>query len=254
MTASTATDRLLGANEIEEMVLGENGVVFASDSQSVFALSGETLNTLWTYNSGIRGGIESVLATADGGVIINKFGSAVPLDSSGAPGSTYPSGTPWAGSDWIDVVASGTSGATSGLQRMSGDRRAMRRRSGMRSRMQGVSPMNTSAAPAYAMFASLYAVPAFSFWPRPYGNAAENSDSQPVFKIEVRVYELATVPPFASGWATIIKKADDWWRSSTGGVISLSLPQVSTNYSNRYDESYALEDWVPLGDGDHARS
>lgn len=85
------------------VVLGENGVIFATDLKSVVALDA-TMAPLWTYSS--ASGMDLVAATADGGVTINNFQQGlVPLDANGNAGT--PSGnsllavTPWALGNWM---------------------------------------------------------------------------------------------------------------------------------------------------------
>jgi hypothetical protein len=98
------------------MVLGENGVAFATDLKSVVAFNTSSLTPLWTYTS--ASGMDLVAATADGGVTINDAQQGlIPLDANGAPGT--PTGSPfnmpsysWSGS-W--AAPSPSSGATSGF-------------------------------------------------------------------------------------------------------------------------------------------
>jgi hypothetical protein len=172
VTATGATDRLLGANEIEEMVLGENGVIFVSDRVTVTACRADTLATLWSYPRS-TGYVDLVVATADGGVIVNDAGATVPLDSTGARGSTYAGGTPWAGSDWIDVIPSGASGAATAWQPLSTSHRRSTGRRDLLSR-SSAGPMNAGTTFAYAVFTSLVANSASTVWAWPGGD----SDSQ----------------------------------------------------------------------------
>jgi hypothetical protein len=63
------------------VVLGENGVIFATDLKSVVALDA-TMTPLWSYSS--ASGMDLVAATADGGVTINDFQQGlIPLDAKG---------------------------------------------------------------------------------------------------------------------------------------------------------------------------
>lgn len=85
------------------VVLGENGMIFATDLKSVVALDA-TMAPLWTYSS--ASGMDLVAATADGGITINDFQQGlVPLDANGNAGT--PSGssllavTPWALGNWM---------------------------------------------------------------------------------------------------------------------------------------------------------
>jgi Bacterial Ig-like domain (group 2) len=64
------------------LVLGENGVAFATDLKSVVAFNIATMAPLWTHSS--ASGMDIVAATADGGVTINDFQQGlIPLDANG---------------------------------------------------------------------------------------------------------------------------------------------------------------------------
>jgi hypothetical protein len=86
------------------LVLGENGVAFATDLQSVVAFNIASMAPLWSYSS--AGGMDLVAATAGGGVTINDAQQGlVPLDANGSPGT--PTGTavlpvtPWGLGHWM---------------------------------------------------------------------------------------------------------------------------------------------------------
>jgi hypothetical protein len=167
VTATGATDRVI-AGDIEQMVLGENGVIFVSDRATVTACRTDTLATLWSYPRS-TGDLYLVVATADGGVIVNDGGATVPLDSTGARGSTYADGTPWAGSDWIDVIPSGASGAAASWQPLSTSHRRSTRRRDLLPR-SSAGPMNAGTTFAYAVFTSFVANAASTVWAWPGGD------------------------------------------------------------------------------------
>jgi len=84
-----------------------------------------------------------------------------------------PDGTPWAGSDWIDVIASGTPGAATAWQPLSTSHRRSTGRRDLLSR-SSAGPMNAGTTFAYAVFTSFVANAARTVWGWPGGD----SDSQ----------------------------------------------------------------------------
>ena len=84
------------------VVLGENGVIFATDLKSVVALDA-TMAPLWTYSS--AAGMDLVAATADGGVTINDFQQGlVPLDARGNPSQSLAQATLVASYSWTGLL------------------------------------------------------------------------------------------------------------------------------------------------------
>jgi hypothetical protein len=96
------------------LVLGENGVAFATDLQSVVAFNIASMAPLWSYSS--ASGMDLVAATADGGVTIKDVKQGlVPLDANGNAAQSIGQATPLASFSWegdLFGVASG-SGALS---------------------------------------------------------------------------------------------------------------------------------------------
>jgi Transposase IS200 like len=85
------------------LVLGENGVLFATDLKSVIAIDTATMSPLWTHSTG--SGMDLVAATADGGVTINDFQlGLVALDANGqvgTPSRQTSTAMPWALGYWM---------------------------------------------------------------------------------------------------------------------------------------------------------
>ena len=93
------------------MLLGENGVAFATDLKSVVAYSVSNMAPMWTHSS--SSSMDMVAATAGGGVVVNDASQGlVSLDPNGNPTtfpgtvtSTLPTITPWSLGNWIGALS-----------------------------------------------------------------------------------------------------------------------------------------------------
>ncbi|MDR3677132.1 MAG: IPT/TIG domain-containing protein [Acidobacteriota bacterium] len=86
-----------------EMVLGENGLAFANNGNTITAFNITSGSTAWTYAT--QDALSIVAATGDGGVIINDFVQGLlTLDANGSPGSATPAPSnaePWTSGEWL---------------------------------------------------------------------------------------------------------------------------------------------------------
>jgi hypothetical protein len=182
-TAGGAVDRVIGG-DVEQMVLGENGVIFVSDRATVTACRADTLATLWSYPRSSTGHLDLVVATADGGVIVSDGAlGLIALAANGTPGSpysetvgnlSYDPQVSWVDNDWVGIVDASTSPLASRRQPLSADQ-AIGARAGYGRRRRpssSLAPVGaTTGTPAFAMFTWLAAYPALAVWIYPEGNA-----------------------------------------------------------------------------------
>jgi hypothetical protein len=89
-----------------EMVLGENGMVFAYNGDTITALNLTSGSTAWTYAT--QDALSIVAATSEGGLIVNDWVQGlITLDANGSPSSATPAPTdaqPWISGSWIGSV------------------------------------------------------------------------------------------------------------------------------------------------------
>src|SRR5580658_6310587 len=97
---------------VKSMVLGDNGMAFATDGNSVVSFSVPSLAPTWSYTS-TGGGLSFVAATSGGGVTINDSQQGViQLDSSGnagTPAGSLQGSTPFQPGLPIFIAQDGTS-------------------------------------------------------------------------------------------------------------------------------------------------
>ena len=110
------------------IVLGENGVAFASDSQTLLAFNVSTLTPLWTYSAPQGTALSIVTSTDTGGVITKATNSStdldtvIRLDSNGTPTQDTWTASKldyWAGDLWLGSSGGAVTGYSAPLVQFS---------------------------------------------------------------------------------------------------------------------------------------